>query len=118
MSTVNYSYPVSGAAPSSHAVFTCSYVTGQLVMGDTDTTATISHNFNNQQVRGGQNQTDALSRWPKFSYMFTTAPTTTLAGAALAYAQGTNAITVTKIAQTGSGFTADFWVEMPATITR
>ena len=117
MSTINYLAPVVGAVPSSHAAQTANEVSAQIVMTDLDTSAVITHNFLSSQIFPPNTVSDLASGWPKVSYIFTTAPTTTLANA-LQIVVGTNIVTITKVAQVGSAFTGTFWVSRPQTATR
>jgi len=110
MSTINYLYPVAGAAPSSKGVSTCNMVQAQVVMTDGDTSAVVSHNF-------GAPPGDLTNGWPEPYLFFTTAPTTTIANP-LSYVIGTNAVTVAKVAQTGSAFTGIISIKRPHTIVR
>lgn len=117
MATINYLYPVAGAAPSSRATSTCSKVTAQLVMTDLDTTATISHNFLSSSINPPNLATDLASGFPEVNLQYTTAPTTTVA-TPYAVSVGTNSVTITKAAQAGSAFTATVVISRPNTLTR
>lgn len=117
MATINYLYPVAGAAPSSRATSTCSQVVAQLVMTDLDTTATISHNFLSSNINPPNLATDLASGFPEVTITYVVAPTTTIA-TPLAVAVGTNAITITKVSNLGSLFTAIVTIKRPNTLTR
>jgi len=117
MATVNYLYPVLGSVPSSHATQTANIVSAQIVMTDLDTVATISHNFLSSAIYPPNTISDLASGFPLVSWIFTSPPTTTLANV-LSVFVGTNAVSITKIAQIGSAFTGIFTVERPQTATR
>jgi len=117
MSTVNYLYPVLGSVPSSHATQTANMVNAQVAITDGDTVATISHNFLSSTVYPPSSLSDLTIGFPLVSWIFTTAPTTTLANALQIFV-GTNAVSITKVAQVGSGFTGIFTVSRPQTSIR
>jgi hypothetical protein len=117
MSTINYLYPVAGAAPSSKAVSTCSYVTAQVVYADGDTTAVISTNFNSALVSPNDGLSDLAAGFPVTTIEYTTAPTTTLPNQ-ITTVPGTNQVTLTKIAQTGSACTLVVKIARPFTGVR
>jgi hypothetical protein len=118
MPTINYLYPVAGAAPSTDASSTCSMVVAQLVMTDLDTIATITHNFVSSNINPPNLATDLASGFPTVNLYYTTAPTTTVASTFAIDATNTNFIVVTKAAQAGSAFTGRATIGRPNTLTR
>jgi len=117
MSTVNYLYPVVGSVPSSHATQTANLVNAQIVMTDGDTVATISHNFLSSAIYPPNAVSDLASGFPLVDWILTSPPTTTLANPLQVFV-GTNAVSITKVAQVGSAFTGIFTVSRPQTATR
>lgn len=118
MPTVNYLYPVAGAAPSTDASSTANKVVAQLVMTDLDTIATITHNFVSSAINPPNLATDLASGFPEVNFNFTTAPTTTVAALVAIDATATNFIVLTKSAQAGSAFTGRVTISRPSTLTR
>jgi hypothetical protein len=116
MSTINYLYPVAGAAPSSKAVSTCTYVTAQVVFGDTDTTAVVSTNFNSANA-GTNLAAPLVEGFPVSTIEYATAPTTTLPNQ-ITIVPGTNQVTFGKTAQTGSACTVVVKITRPNRLTR
>jgi hypothetical protein len=117
MSTINYLYPVAGAAPSAKAVSTCSYVNAQVVFGDADTTAVVSTNFNSALVSNNDGLSDLAAGFPISTIEYATAPTTTLPNQ-ITIVPGTNQVTFGKTAQTGSACTVVVKIARPYTAVR
>lgn len=118
MPTVNYLYPVAGAAPSTHGASTASKVVAQLVMTDLDTIATITHNFVSSAINPPNLATDLASGFPEVNFNYTTAPTTTVSSVAATDATNTNFVVITKLAQAGSAFTGRVTISRPNTLVR
>ena len=117
MSTVNYLYPVFGSVPSSHATQTANMVNAQIAMTDGDTVATISHNFLSSTVYPPSSLSDLALGFPLVDWIITSAPTTSIANPLQVFV-GTNAVSITKVAQVGSAFTGLFTVQRPQTASR
>lgn len=110
--TTNYKYP-NTAAPS---LGTYNMVVAEVVFTDLDTGGTITHNFG---ASGLSPSGDLTSDFPIVIMNFKTAPTTTVAGAAYAYAlTDSNTVTITKIAQVGSLATVVVTIMRPHTFIR
>ncbi len=120
MSTVNYlriRY-FGSKVPSSHATQTANMVNAQIAMTDGDTVATISHNFLSSTVYPARNSlSDLALGFPLVDWIITSAPTTSIANPLQVFV-GTNAVSITKVAQVGSAFTGLFTVQRPQTATR
>lgn len=117
MATINFNYPVAGAVPSAKAVSTCAYVNGQVVFVDTDTTAVVTTNFNSALVSPNDGLSDLAALFPVVSWNYYSAPSTTLPNP-ITVLLGTNAVTFTKLAQTGSACTISFNIARPGTAIR
>lgn len=102
---VNYKYP-STSAPTVAQVLNLGMVTAQIVLTDGDTGVTIAHAM---QLTTAQ----LANLWPVISINYSTAPTTTLANPLQVVRTDSSDVTITKVAQTGSGFTAEVVLQRP-----
>ena len=112
-STVTYQYAGSSGytsgttvAPTTTQAAITGTITAQVQMGDTDTTATITHNW-------GFSTTQTAQFFPTVSDKLTAAPTTALPST---ITFNTNSIVITKASGTGSGFTSAFTLQKPHSI--
>jgi hypothetical protein len=107
--TVNYQYPVAGPStvpPTSAQVALLSAVTAQVIMGDTDTTAAITHNFGTSAANLG-------SLFPVpivYANLLGTAPYQLAVSLT-----NSNVVTLSKISQTGSNGTFNVVLLRPNT---
>ena len=108
-STVTYQYPVSATtvAPTTTQAALTSLLTATVQYGDTDTTATITHNW-------GLTATQNTALMPVVGIQLTSAPTT-----AIPVTQGvlgTNTVTILKASATGSAVTVQVTLMRPHSI--
>lgn len=108
-STVTYQYPVSATtvAPTTAQAGTTSIITASVQMGDTDTTATLTHNWG---LTAGQN----TALFPIYHAYLTNTPTTALP--ITVSALGTNTVTLAKASATGSSVTTTVTLQRPHSI--
>lgn len=105
--TVTYAFPLSGVtAPGAPLMFHHSTLTATVAMGDTDTTATITHNW-------ALSTAEIANRFPIIIWNYVTPGTV---AALLSFSRATNAVTVTKPSLTNSGGTYEFTLLRPHTI--
>lgn len=110
MATVNYLYPVNGAAPSQKGSSTVTRVMAQVITGGgTDSTFTITHNFNASTL-------DLANGWPEPRIYYNVAPTST--SGLLGWSVGGATAVATLVGGTGSAFTGIVTIERPHTIVR
>jgi hypothetical protein len=112
MATINFNYPVAGAAPSTKAVSTCTYVNGQVVFVDADTSAVVTTNFGSSGINPNTGISPNAALFPAVVWNYYSAPTTTLPNP-ITVTVGTNAVTFAKLAQTGSACTISFNITRP-----
>jgi hypothetical protein len=114
MSTVNYRYPVAGTvAPTAAQVADLSMVTAQVVMGDTDTQAIVTHNMAAAGFGAGYafplvNWRWATSNAPTGTILYVPMPTIQLTDS--------NTVTILKVSALDSGGTLEVAIQRPNTI--
>jgi hypothetical protein len=114
MSTVNYRYPVAGTvAPTAAQVALLSMVTAQVVMGDTDTQAIVSHNLAAAGFGLGYGFPLVGWRWaasnaPTGTILYIPNPTIQLTDS--------NTVTILKSSALDSGGTLEVSIQRPNTL--
>lgn len=108
-STVTYQYPVSATtvAPTAAQAGTTSIITASVQLGDTDTTATVTHNW-------GMTAAQNTALFPNVNIQQSNTPTTAIP--VVVATLGTNTITLTKASATGSSTTVIVTVMKPHSI--
>lgn len=108
--TVTYEYPVSGSsAPTAQKMLTLSLVTAVLNWGDTDTTATITHNM-------GITAAQLAQLFPFVSVYAVALNGSPSAPPPFVSTLATNSITITKSSVTNSGGTFNVYIFRPNTV--
>lgn len=115
---VSYNYPVSGTTPPTAVQMNqpggiATLITGIVSMIDSDTTGIITHNFGLSTVESGD-------LFPLVNIVPQVTESFTYPGITVNQTPGNvaNSITVGKLAGTGTGFTAEFWMLRPHTLIR
>jgi hypothetical protein len=107
--TVTYAYPVSGVtAPTAGQTLRKNLVTAVVIIGDTDTTTVVTHNW-------GLLASELADRFPIIVWNYVTPGTAPLL---LSFSRATNAVTVNKPSAVGSGATFEISLLRPHTIIR
>lgn len=110
---VTYTYPVSGTTPPTSAQMqNASTVRATVLMGDTDTTATLTHNFAHSTTGIAQLFPDVTFYPVTLTSVSETSPPIVTVGLL------TNSITITKISAVGSGGLWNFMLSRPSTLGR
>ena len=105
-STVTYGFPVAGTtAPSAAQAATQTHITATVQFGDTDTIATVTHNW-------GLSTTQNSAFFPEVDMQLNSSPTTAIPF--ILATLGTNSVNITKASATGSAGTLIVHVRRPA----